>query len=235
MRKVAAIYDIHGNLPALEAVLGEIEREHVDCIIVGGDVAWGPDPVGVLHRLMSLPGDVRFVRGNTDRYVAERYGVENGLDPWDAEINKWCADQIDDGQRTFLKNLPDSVSLEIYGLGPTLFVHGSPRRDNEAIRRDTPESELGPMLEGVVEGLVVCGHTHVQFDRTACGKRIVNPGSVGLQIRARGACWALFGPDVDLRQTMYDFEEAAKRIRQTGVPMAEEFAQHILMPPMKES
>ncbi|WP_281245556.1 metallophosphoesterase family protein [Alicyclobacillus macrosporangiidus] len=173
------------------------------------------------------------MRGNTDRYVAERYGVVEGLDPWDAKINRWCADEIDDTQREFIKNFSDSISIEIYGLGPTLFVHGSPRRDDGAIRQDTPELELVPMLEGVVEDLVVCGHTHVQFDRTVCGKRIVNPGSVGLQIGARGACWALLGPDVRLRQTMYDFEEAAERIRQTGAPNAEQFAQHILMPPIK--
>ncbi|WP_245632732.1 metallophosphoesterase family protein [Alicyclobacillus kakegawensis] len=233
MQKVAAIYDIHGNLPALEAVLEDICRENVDCIIVGGDVAWGPDPAGVMDCLLRLPGDVRFLRGNADREVAGRYGVEQGLEQWVAQINQWCADQLNDAQLAFLRKLPEKVSLHIDRLGSVLFVHGSPRSDEEAIREDTSESEIRPMLEGVTEDIVVCGHTHVQFDRRIGGKRVINPGSVGLQSSARGACWALFGPDVELRETSYDVKAAAERILRTGVPMAEEFAQHVLNPPMK--
>jgi len=127
MHKVAAIYDIHGNLLALEAVLEDINREHVDCIIEGGDLAWGPDPAGVMKLLMGLPVDVRFTRGNADREVAGRYGVEQGLELWVAEINQWCADQLTPAQHEFLRFLPENVSLGIDGLGSVLFVHGSPR------------------------------------------------------------------------------------------------------------
>lgn len=232
MRKVAAIYDIHGNLPALEAVLDDINRTHVDCIVVGGDVAWGPDPVGVMKLLMTLPGDVRFIRGNADREVAGRYGVEQGLEPWVAEVNLWCADQLTSAELEFLGDLPDSVILEVDGLSSLLFVHGSPRSDEEAIRIDTPACEVQTMLEGVVEATVVCGHTHKQFDRRIGAKRVVNPGSVGLQSGARGACWALFGPVVELRQTIYDAEAAAERIRRAGNPVAEDFAEDVLNPPI---
>lgn len=233
VRSVAAIYDIHGNLPALEAVLQDISQEHADCIVIGGDVAWGPDPAGVMKLLMTLPGDVRFIRGNADREVAGRYGVEQGLEPWVADINRWCAGRLTPEQLEFLHDLPDSVRLEIDGLGSVLFVHGSPRSDEEAIRIDTPASEVQPMLEGVVEPTIVCGHTHIQFDRHIARKRVVNPGSVGLQSAARGACWALFGPGVELRQTLYDVKADAERIRRTGVPMAEDFAEHVLNPPLK--
>jgi len=233
MKKVAAIYDIHGNLTALEAVLAEIRKEHVDCVVVGGDVAWGPDPTGVVDLLMHLPWDVRFVRGNTDREVAGRYGVAQGLEGQDAKINEWCADQLNGDQLEFLRTLPDNQTLRVDGLGPVLFVHGSPRSDTEAIRRSTPDSEITPMLAGVSENIVVCGHTHIQFDRAVGTKRVVNPGSVGLQSMARGACWALFSQDVTLKVTNYDVEKAAERIRKTGVPMAEEFAGHVLNPPME--
>ncbi|GLV14958.1 phosphoesterase [Alicyclobacillus hesperidum] len=217
VRKVAAIYDIHGNVPALEAVLDDIDRAHVDCIVVGGDVAWGPDPAVVMKLLMMLPGDVRFIRGNADREVAGRYGVEQGLEPWVADINRWCAAQLTPEQLEFLRDLPDSMSLDIEGFGSVLFVHGSPRSDEESIRIDTPASEVQTMVEGVVEPTIVSGHTHIQFDRHIGRKRTVNPGSVGLQSAARGACWALFGSDVELRQTLYDVKAAAERIRRTGV------------------
>jgi len=121
--------------------------------------------------------------------------------------------------------------VNIDGLGEISFVHGSPRSDEEAIRKDTTESEIEPMISSVKQSIIVCGHTHIQFDRTVLGKRIINAGSVGLQSAARGACWALLGPDVDLRETAYDYQHAAEQIRQSGVPMANDFADHVLNPP----
>lgn len=181
---------------------------------------------------MELRADVSFIRGNAD---GGSWTVWSGLalEPWVAEINQWCADQFTLAQLGFLRWLPENVSLHIDGVGSVLFVHGSPRSDNEAVRKDTPESEVQPMLECVVERVFVCGHTHIQFDRRIGDKRVINPGSVGLQSAARGACWVLFGPEVELRETIYDIEAAAERIRITGVPMAEDFAEHVLNPPMQ--
>lgn len=230
-KRVAAMYDIHGNASALDAVLSDIQNCHVDAIVVGGDIVWGPQPAFVMERLLSLGGTVYFIRGNADREVAGRYGVEQGIDEWIAEINRWCAEQLSNQQMEFLRNLSDRVTLPIDGLGEVLFVHGSPRSDEEAIRKDTPDHEIAPMMESVSQGIVVCGHTHVQFDRMVLGKRIVNAGSVGLPCAARGACWALFGPYVELRETEYDYQKAAEQIRGSGVPMADDFADHVLHPP----
>ncbi|MED4017028.1 metallophosphoesterase family protein [Sutcliffiella cohnii] len=231
LKRVAAIYDIHGNYSALNAVLEEIQGCNVDSIVIGGDLAWGPQPALVMKRIMALEGDVHFIKGNADREVGERYGVKQGLDEWIAEINQWCADQLTESQLKFLNNLQKEVTLNIDGLGEVLFVHGSPRNDEEAIRKDTSEIEIKPMIDSVKQEIIVCGHTHIHFDRTVLDKRIINAGSVGLQSAARGACWALLGPDVDLRETEYNYQLAAEQIRQSGMPMASAFADHVLNPP----
>lgn len=146
-------------------------------------------------------------------------------------INQWCSDQLTPKQIDFLNGLQEHVTIHIDGLGEVLFVHGSPRSDEEAIRKDTPEAEIAAMVDSVKQSTIVCGHTHIQFDRTVLGKRIINAGSVGLQSAARGACWVLLGPNVDLRETAYDYHQAAEQIRQSGVPMANDFANHVLNPP----
>ncbi|MBA4495229.1 metallophosphoesterase family protein [Paenactinomyces guangxiensis] len=230
-KRVAALYDIHGNFLALEAVLADMKKFAPDEIVIGGDLAWGPEPVAVMERLMSLTGKIHFIRGNADREVAGRYGVGQGLEPWVADINLWCAGQLSASHMDFLGRLPEQKVLNMDGLGNVLFVHGSPRSDEESIRADTPEVEIMPMVKDVSPNMIVCGHTHIQFDRTVAGKRILNPGSVGLPSGTKGACWALIGPDIELRVTEYDCVAAAERIRRSGVPMAEDFAAHILHPP----
>jgi predicted phosphodiesterase len=224
--RVAALYDIHGNLPALEAVLGEVEREAPDLIVIGGDIAsFGPMPRETLDRLLTLQEQARFIRGNTDRelvshydgtWVADETGDEDNV--W-VRLDKWAAQQITAAQRDVLASLPETVALDIEGLGPTLFCHGSPRSDEEIITRLTPGSRLDEILTGTAESVIVCGHTHVQFDRTHKGKRIVNAGSIGMPWEGRpGAYWLLLGPEVELRRTLYDLDAAAKRIRATGYP-----------------
>ncbi|CAA9558108.1 MAG: Serine/threonine protein phosphatase() [uncultured Thermomicrobiales bacterium] len=226
---VAALYDIHGNLAALEAVLAEVERLGIERIVVGGDIVWGPEPVPTLERLMRLGSRARFIRGNADREVADGSAGPNA-DPAVEVVTRWCHRQLNAGQRAFLGALPERVSLDVPGWGPILFCHGSPRRDDEAIHAWTREEDLAPMVAAVREGVVVCGHTHAPFDRDGAGKRIVNAGSVGLQYGA-GASWALVGPEIELRRTPYDVEAAATRIRRSGVPDPEIFADHILDPP----
>lgn len=238
--RVAVISDIHGNQPALEAVLAEIERERPDLIVVGGDVASGPMPAECIERLMALGERACFLRGNADREVVARFDDPSaaagaGADPA-AQSADWAAGQINRSQRDFLASFPETISLEIDGLGAVLFCHGSPRSDEEIITAISPESRLRPMLAGVTESVVVCGHTHVQFDRTVAGKRVVNAGSVGMPYEGQpGAYWAMLGPDVTLRRTEYDFERAAARIRTSGYPDAEEFArENVLHPPSAE-
>jgi len=219
--RVAALYDVHGNLAALAAVLAEVEALAVDAVVVGGDVAVGPMPRETLERLLALGERALFVRGNGDRELAD---PPSGGDLW-LERTRWSAAQLDRGQRAWLAALPDTQSVDVNGLGPVLFCHGSPRSDEEILTRISPEERVAAAVAGVREEVVVCGHTHVQFDRQTVGKRLVNAGSVGMPYEAEpGAYWALLGPDVELRRTDYDLEAAAEAIRATSFPAAEELA-----------
>jgi predicted phosphodiesterase len=232
--RVAALYDIHGNLPALDAVLSDVEREAPDAIVVGGDIVLGPLPRETLDRLLAVRTPTYVIRGNTDRELVDVFDGSSRLrDSVGAEHVmvrriEWTAMQIVVSQRDVLAALPETVVLEIDGLGPTLFCHGSPRSDDEIITRLTPGARLDEILTGVAESVVVCGHTHVQFDRAHNGKRIVNAGSVGMHLEGRpGAYWLLLGPDVELRRTMYDLEDAARRIRATGYPDPDELLERL--------
>ena len=236
--KVAAIYDIHGNLPALEAVLAEIEQAAPDYIIVGGDVAAGPFPSETLDRLMALNASdahVRFLTGNADREMVARFDAPEGGHTYAPNIERtlsWTVQQMNTAQRDFLAGFSVNVVLDIEGLGPTRFCHGSPRSDEEIITRVTSDERLARILADVREPGTVCGHTHIRFDRRNGGKRVINAGSVGSPYEGRpGAFWVLLGPDVDLRHTAYDYERAAALVRASGFPDAESFAgQNILNP-----
>jgi putative phosphoesterase len=234
--RVAAIYDIHGNLPALEAVLDDIQEAEPDAILVGGDSASGPFPRETLERLMTLGSHVHVIRGNADRELvvdfdraSESGGAGEEDDIWSLR-GAWAAQEITREQRDFLASLPETKSFDISGIGRARFCHGSPRSDEEIITAATNEIRLRRILSGVEEHLVVCGHTHIQFDRVVDGIRIVNAGSVGMPYeREPGAYWALLGPEVGLKRTVYDFDAAAERIRNSGFPEAGEHADQLFV------
>ena len=116
-----------------------------------------------------------------------------------------------------------------------LFCHATPRNDTDIFTRLTEENVLLPIFEGLGVSLVVCGHTHMQFDRTVGSTRVVNAGSVGMPFGTPGAAWLLLGADIELRHTSYDLSRAAERIRSTPYPQGEEFAcRNILQPPSEE-
>jgi putative phosphoesterase len=190
--RVAALYDIHGNLPALDAVLAEVDA---DIIVIGGDFALGPWPAETVDRLRSLNGDVRFIRGNADRELVQE---EPGLAP--QELMEPVRAKLSAQQVDFLRSLPLTVSV-----GRTLFCHATPRNDEEIVTRDSPDERWAAALAGVDADVVVCGHTHVQFDRRIGDIRLVNAGSIGMPYeREPGAYWALLdGDDVELRRTEY--------------------------------
>jgi predicted phosphodiesterase len=197
--RVAALYDIHGNLPALEAVLAEVEALGVDAVVVGGDVAAGPMPRETLE-VLHARRDARFIRGNADRELA--VGAPEPAGEAARPAWSWLTDHLDDEQREWLAGLDLSLTVDVEGLGAVLFCHGSPRSDEEIITRLSPDERVAPMLTDVAEPVVVCGHTHVQFDRPIDGRRIVNAGSVGMPYQDRpGAYWALLSDVVDLRRT----------------------------------
>jgi predicted phosphodiesterase len=116
-------------------------------------------------------------------------------------------------------------------MGAVLFCHATPRNDTECFTRLTSEDRLLPVFAGINASIVVCGHTHMQFDRTVGKIRVLNAGSVGMAFGEPGAYWLLLGPDVQLRHTPYDFAKAAERIRDTRYPQAQDFARSILQPP----
>jgi putative phosphoesterase len=234
--RVAAIYDIHGNLPALEAVLREIGDAGVDEIVVGGDVVPGPMPRETLARLLELDLPVRFVRGNGDRVVLEAMaGIESAEvpEPYRAGV-RWAAEQMRE-YAAVMAGWPMTLRLEISALGDVLFCHATPRSDSEIFTRRTPEARLLSLFDGAGASLVVCGHTHMQFDRTMGTTRVVNAGSVGMPFGEPGADWLLLGPGIELRHTRYDLEAAAARIRATAYPEAEDFAARSVLHPPSEA
>jgi predicted phosphodiesterase len=233
----AALFDIHGNLPALDAVLQDVRRAKVDEVIVGGDVFPGPMPFLALARLRALDIPVRFLKGNGDRVVLE---AKTGGDISEVpgpyrNVIQWAAQSLSDADYTEIVAWPRTLRLRADRVGEMLFCHATPRSDTEIFTRRTLESRLLPVFEGVNVGLVVCGHTHMQFDRMVGPTRVVNAGSVGMPFGEPGAYWLLVGPDVQLRRTTYDLSRAAARVRETDYPQAEEFAtQSILNPPSEE-
>ena len=235
MIRIAAIYDIHGNLPALDAVLLDIEREEPDLIVVGGDVASGPLPKETLERLMGLGDRARFIRGNADRELVACFdgeAVNPGLPDAAQETARWAAAQLERRHRDFLAQLRERVVIAVESLGDILFCHGSPRSDEEILTKVSPDIRVGEALAGVAQRVVVCGHTHMQFDRCVGGVRVVNAGSVGMPYGEPGAYWLLLGPGVEMRRTRYDLVAAAAVIRASGYPLAEDFADHnVLVPP----
>jgi predicted phosphodiesterase len=212
--RVAALYDVHGNLPALEAVLAELDREQPDAIVFGGDIIAGPMPRETFDRVRALGHRAHLIRGNADRIVLElRRGARQGDMGF---ADDWVGEQLSDEQADFLESLPLTVTLDVDGLGPTLFCHATPNDDEEIFTERDPDEVVAEMLDGVKEGTVVCGHTHIQVDRGVSRWRVVNVGSVGIAYGGVGAHWALLGPDVDLRQTDYDREDAVRLIKETG-------------------
>ncbi|HUQ45880.1 MAG TPA: metallophosphoesterase family protein [Gemmatimonadaceae bacterium] len=232
--RVAAIYDIHGNLPALEAVLRDIREAGVDLIVVGGDVLPGPMPAETLACLHTLDIPTLFIQGNGDREVlAQKAGQQTGAVPEQfRDVMRWVAGQLSPEHERWLASWPPTRRLEIHGLGEVLFCHATPRNDVEIFTRRTPDDRLTPIFENLGAPVVVCGHTHMQFDRMIGTVRVVNAGSVGMPFGEPGAYWLLLGPDVQLRHTPYDLASAADRIRDTQYPQATEFAaRNVLQPP----
>jgi putative phosphoesterase len=197
--RIAALYDVHGNLPALEAVLAAVPADAE--IVVGGDVAYGPYPSETIERLRALGPRVHWLRGNADRELTP--GEEAGLtDPGNID---WVRGRLAAEQIAFLHGLPPTLTLEIDGIGSVLFCHATPQNDLDVFTERTPEERVAPAFASVDADLVVVGHTHMQFDRTVGGVRIANAGSVGMAYEdAPDAYWTLLGPEVEHRHSAFE-------------------------------
>jgi predicted phosphodiesterase len=221
----------------LESVLAEIRRMDIEQVVVGGDVLPGPMPRETLDCLRGLEIPMQFILGNGEAAVLEQVG---GKDPAKVPepfrpIIRWNAEQLDAEHARVLNGWAKTARLDVAGIGAVLFCHATPQNEDDVFTRLTPEDRLRPIFEGLDVSMVVCGHTHMQFDRKIGGVRVVNAGSVGMPFGAAGADWVLLGPDVELRHTNYDLESAAERIRATAYPQAEDFAaNNVLQPPSAE-
>jgi putative phosphoesterase len=226
---------VHGNLPSLEAVLADPAFARADAVVVGGDVVAGPMPAEVLDRLAALDVPVRWVRGNADREVVasfDRGDTDPAAHPPDdpaGRADAYAASRLTRAQRDLLASFEDVVSLE-----GTLFCHGSPRDDNEIITQVTPAERLTPMVEGVEEPLVVCGHTHHQFDLRAGGVRVVNAGSVGMPYQGEAAAYWMLVEDgePEFRRTEIDVDAVVEAIRASPYPDAEDLVKMCFLEPV---
>jgi len=235
--RIAALFDIHGNLPALEAVLQDVARAGVDRIVVGGDVVLGPMTRDALETLTSLSVPVHFIRGNAEIVLLDEIAGRALSFPVPEQYRpalRWEAEQLSE-YAYMLEDWPRTLHLDVPALGSSLFCHATPRNENEIFVRTTPEAVLRPIFDPLAVSLVVCGHTHMQFDRLIGATRVVNAGSVGMPFMEAGAYWLLLDQTVTLKRTRYDLNGAAERIRATDYPRAEDYATNAVLHPPREA
>jgi len=235
--QIAALYDIHSNLPALDGVLREASDLKVDRIVVGGDVLPGPMPREALERLAELECPVDYILGNGEVAVLDCLAGRTPRAPEQYQPTlRWVAGEISSDQVRFISGWPKTLRVTMEGLGEVLFCHGTPRDENEIFTESTPENVLLPIFDSAKAKLVICGHTHMQFERRIGETRVLNAGSGGMPFGEPGADWLLLSPSgIEFRHTSYDLREAAERIRGTKYPQSEEFAaRSILQPPSRE-
>lgn len=218
---LGVLYDIHGNLPALEAVLEQAEAEGVDRWLLGGDYGTpSPWPLETLDRLGQLP-NATWIRGNGERWLREP--------PLDRP-------EVMDSYEAFKGNLPEDVVDRLYGLPAqteldgVLYVHGSPLSDVESFARERQQGEER-LLAGVRDRLVVFGHSHQQFRRSGPdGTDLLNPGSVGMPLDGdTRAAWVVRDDEgrFDFRRTEYDNERSADAYRGLGGGFGEMVARRL--------
>jgi putative phosphoesterase len=227
--KIAAIADVHGNLPALRAVLAEVDRNAVDALVVCGDTAAGPLVRDSLELLAVRPETLYWVRGNGER---ETVACFDGADAADVASDwaPWTSREIDRVWRDRMAAWP--IALELDGV---CFCHASPRADDENLTRATPDAALLSAIAGTAARVVVGGHTHQQFVRTLSDGRVVaNAGSVGLPYEGRpGAFWMLVADgNPEVRETAYDIPAATAEMRASGFPDLDEALRESLLTPV---
>ena len=198
--KVAALYDVHAMPWALDAVLAEVEREGVDAIVLGGDYLYGPCPRETVARVRSL--DAQAVRGNCEDLAEE-----------------WERAELAPGDLEWLQSLPLSVTVD-----GVVYCHAAPEDNTPITTAVTPDDAVRETFAGI-EGTVVIGHTHHQFDRRVGALRVVNAGSVGMAYEGDvAAYWALVEDgEPSFRRTPFDVEHAVAEMRASAWPHAQEF------------
>ena len=213
---VLALYDIHGNLDALEAVLADPRASSADAVVVGGDAVPGPFAAATLARLEAIDQPVHWIRGNGEREVASATdGPPPAEDDMALVTAAITATELGEERSRALGELP--LTLELDGV---LYCHATPRSDEEILTRLSPPERWADALAGVDAPLVVAGHTHQQDDRGVGDVRFVNAGSVGLPYEGDGhARWLWVAGGVpELRHTAYDAAGAGRQMLASGWP-----------------
>jgi putative phosphoesterase len=241
--RLGLISDIHGNLLALDAVIGELNESGIDRLVCLGDLAAGPEPRATIARLREL--DCPVVLGNWDSWLLE------GVPPLELEVGPklrdqgdWSAAQLSDTDKEFLQGLPLQLELDLGGT-TVLCVHGSPRSVLEDIHATTSDVVLAQMFNGNRPAVLAAGHTHVQLARLHGTTLIVNPGSVGLPFNSwppNGAVqmspWAEYAIltvedgciSTELRRAPYDVPALLQLARESGMPHPDWWGEQWLEP-----
>jgi len=218
---LACLYDVHGNLAALEAVVADARAAGADRWILGGDyVLMGPRPAETFARLRELEGTSLWIRGNTDRWLAEPPDDETI-----AAAIVWTRGQVGDVAARVLASLPPNA---LYG-EDTRICHASPPSDMESFLPEPADTDAH-LLHGVEEKRVLFGHTHLQFRRMHGAIELVNPGSVGVPLDGDPrAAYALIGEDdsIELRRVDYDHEAVARELEAIGANWSSAAAQRV--------
>jgi len=220
MARMAGIYDVHGNLPALDAVLAEVRADGIDRVVFGGDLAlFGAHPAECAKRLRDLGDRLVAVRGNCDRYLLE----ESDAPADEVDVLRWTKDALGSDLTQWLGGLPATAEIPDQG---ALVVHASPRSDEDVIMPDTDEGAVGEMLAGTTAATVLCGHVHIQYRRRVGPRELVNPGSVGLPLDGdQRSAWAVIEDGrVSFRRTAYDVDSVIEELERIGHPSAEQTA-----------
>jgi putative phosphoesterase len=226
--RILALYDIHGNPDALDAVLGDPRAADPDAVVIGGDVVPGAFGAAVLDRLAALRGPVHWVRGNGEREVAAAVG---GSAPAEgdnaAQMSAFTAADLGPERAGPLGELPLTVTVD-----DVLFCHASPRADDELLTRISSPERWSEALAGVGAELVVAGHTHQQDDRMVDGVRFVNAGSIGLPYEGDGdARWLWIEDGVpQLRRTAYDAAGAGRRMHEACAALGDSVNASLIEP-----
>ncbi|MCL5780815.1 MAG: metallophosphatase family protein [Firmicutes bacterium] len=226
--RLAILGDIHGNLPALQQVLQDIQKEQVDAVYCTGDlVGYGPEPNEVLDLLRDV--GVQSVMGNHDDAAGYNLPVCGCAYP--DEVMKgigekslaWTKEKVNKVNREFLRGLPEQMEVLLPSSTAMVF-HGSPRAINEYIHRDTDEEILQELVEGTEASIFLFGHTHIPFVRTYKDRLFVNAGSVGQPKDGDNrSCYVLLechpgGISIVFKRVPYDFQAVAARVIQAGLP-----------------
>ena len=229
MDQIVVFGDIHGNLPALEAVWAEMERRDLEARFCLGDlVGYGVQPNEVVQFIRHY--DVPTLMGNYDE------GVGNDSDDCGCAYRTpaaqalgersiaWSNAHVTAENKAYLRNLPMTMSVML-GKSRFTLVHGSPRRINEYLYEDRPERSVGRLFDLVGADVIVCGHTHLPYDRALSGgRRLINAGSVGKpkdgDPRAGFVVLTIDGGRLrtDFVRVAYDVEKAARAIEATHMP-----------------